>query len=55
LLSAAQKAICRAVIIGLRQSRELGMQAERELFYNLLNSDEVRNNLKQFMGRSKAI
>jgi 3-hydroxyacyl-CoA dehydrogenase / enoyl-CoA hydratase / 3-hydroxybutyryl-CoA epimerase len=50
-LSASQSAIYHAVSIGLTQSIESGLRAERELFYPLLMSEEVQQKLRKFANR----
>ena len=52
-LSAAQAAIYQAAWLGISQSTELGLRAERELFYPLLTSALVQENLQKFVNRSK--
>ena len=52
-LTTAQAAIYQAVTLGITQSIDLGMRAERELFYPLLMSTEVQQNLQRFVNRSK--
>lgn len=49
-LSPAQQAILKAVAIGIDQSREAGLRAERELFFPLLTSPETREKLQRFAG-----
>jgi len=51
-LSAAQAAIYRAASLGITQASDLGLRAERELFYPLLMSAEVQENLQKFVNRS---
>jgi 3-hydroxyacyl-CoA dehydrogenase / enoyl-CoA hydratase / 3-hydroxybutyryl-CoA epimerase len=53
ILSDAQDAIYRATWSGIMQSRDLGLQAERELFYPLLISADVQEKLQTFVNRSK--
>jgi 3-hydroxyacyl-CoA dehydrogenase/enoyl-CoA hydratase/3-hydroxybutyryl-CoA epimerase len=52
-LSTAQAAIYQAVSLGIKQSTDGGLKAERELFYPLLMSAEVQENLQRFVNRSK--
>lgn len=52
-LSNAQNAIYQAISLGISQSIDLGLRAERELFYPLLMSAEVQEILQRFVNRSK--
>jgi 3-hydroxyacyl-CoA dehydrogenase / enoyl-CoA hydratase / 3-hydroxybutyryl-CoA epimerase len=53
MLSAAQEAIYQAASIGIKQTVDAGLKAERELFYPLLMSAEAQENLQNFVNRSK--
>ncbi len=46
--SQSQSSICRAIELGIEESREAGFRAERELFFELLSNPAVRESLKKF-------
>lgn len=48
--SPAQQAILRAATAGIEQSRAAGFRAERELFFPLLMSPQVREKLQRYAG-----
>ena len=52
-LSAAQAAIYQAASLGITQSIDSGLRAERELFFPLLTSDVAQENLQKFVNRVK--
>ena len=54
-LSAAQAAIYHATSLGITQSIDAGLRAERELFFPLLTSDAAQENLQKFVNRVKPI
>jgi 3-hydroxyacyl-CoA dehydrogenase / enoyl-CoA hydratase / 3-hydroxybutyryl-CoA epimerase len=54
-LSPAQESIYQATSLGITQGSESGLRAERELFFPLLMSDQVQENLQRFINRTKPI